>query len=324
MRRQVVRSRALPRLGVPLLVALSSLLETASVTASARALGRTQSSMSRTLARLRESFGDPLLVPVGRTLRLTPRAQELRPAVVQALDGIDRLLAPPRPFSPAEEHRVVRIAASDYATVVLLDAWIGRLRREAPGVVVEISPVDASSIDPLARGELDLAIAPFLPGVSLDQFVVRSLLRDEHVCVMRRGHPMAKKKLSLRDYLALEHAMVASVLPTVSSVDEALHRLRVSRTVAARMPSAVSTLMLVAESDLVATSFSRAIPYFGGRLVTRPLPFSVPDLELHLMWHPRETSDAFHRWLRESLLGYAETHSAMRRPRKRRSASLRA
>ncbi|AKF03162.1 LysR family transcriptional regulator [Sandaracinus amylolyticus] len=311
---------ALRGLDVPLLVALSSLLETANVTASARALGRTQSSMSRTLARLRELFGDPLLVPVGRAMRPTPRAEELRPAVVQVLEGIGRLLAPPRPFSPREARRVVRIAASDYASVVLLNGWIDELRREAPGVVVQVSPVDASSIDPLARGELDLAIAPFLAGVALDQFVVRSLLRDEHVCVMRRDHPMAKKKLALRDYLALEHAMVASVLPTVSSVDEALHRLRVTRTIAARMPSVVSALMLVAQSDLVATSFARAVPPFGGMLVAKPLPFSVPPLELSVMWHPRETGDAFHRWLRESLLA----HAATGRPRKRRSAPSRA
>ena len=76
----------LAQLDVPLLVALTTLLETASVTAAARTLGRTQSSMSRTLARLRTVFGDPLLVSAGRTLRLTPRAQELRPAVAQALE----------------------------------------------------------------------------------------------------------------------------------------------------------------------------------------------------------------------------------------------
>ncbi|MEO7733409.1 MAG: LysR family transcriptional regulator, partial [Kofleriaceae bacterium] len=68
-----------------MLRALSSLLETSSVTASGRALGRPQSSMSRTLARLRALFGDPLLVSVGRTMRLTPRAQELRTPVAQAL-----------------------------------------------------------------------------------------------------------------------------------------------------------------------------------------------------------------------------------------------
>jgi DNA-binding transcriptional LysR family regulator len=290
---------------VPLLMALSSLLENASVTGTARALGRAQPSMSRTLARLRDVFDDPLLVPVGRTMRLTPRAQALRAPVAEALDGLRRLFAPASPTSPRDEQRNVRIAAADYASVVLLNAWVAELHRIAPGVVVRIVPVDAGSIEPLGRGELDLAIGPFLPGVGLEQFVAKKLLVDRYVCVFRRGHPRAKRTLRLRDYLELEHVMVGSVLPTVSAVDEALHRLGATRTVAARMPSAVSALMLVAESDFVATSFARIVPFFHERLVARPLPFELPPIELHLIWPPRENADPFHRWLREHLLTYA-------------------
>jgi len=146
-------------LDAPLLLALSSLLETASVTASARALGRTQSSMSRTLSRLRDVFGDPLLVPIGRGMRLTPRAEQLRVPVARALDSMRRLFGPVRVSSPRDEQRSVRVAAADYTSVVLLNAWIAELRRAAPGVVVRLTPVDASSIEPLARGELDLVVA---------------------------------------------------------------------------------------------------------------------------------------------------------------------
>lgn len=292
---------ALEDLDAPLLLALASLLEHRSVTGAARALGRTQSSMSRTLARLRALFGDPLLVSSGRSMRLTPRGQALRAPVAQALDGLRRLFEPSRPTSPRDERRTVRIAAADYTSVVLLNRWIAWLRQQAPGVVVRVVPVDAESIEPLARGELDLAIAPFLPGVGLDQFVARKLLVDRHVCVLRRGHPWAKRRLTLRDYLRFEHAMVGSVLPVVSSVDTALHELGQRRTIAARMPSVLSTLALVASSDLVATTYERIVPVFGKRLVTYALPFELPPLELYLMWHPRQNADSFHRWLREQL-----------------------
>jgi DNA-binding transcriptional LysR family regulator len=291
----------------PLLVALSSLLDTASVTASARALGRTQSSLSRTLARLRDIFGDPLLVPVGRNLKLTPRAQGLRAPVAQALEGMRRLFAPAQPSSPRDEQRTVHIAAADYTSVVLLNGWLGKLRRTAPGVTLRVTPVDAASIDPLARGELDLVLAPFLPGVGLEQFVAKKILSDRYVCMVRSAHPLARRKLSLREYLKLEHVMVGSVLPAVSSIDEALHRLGATRTVAARMPSVVSALLLVAESDFAATSYARLVPFFDGRVVAKPLPFAAPPLELHLMWHPRANADPFHRWLRQSLLTHA-TH----------------
>jgi DNA-binding transcriptional LysR family regulator len=293
-------------LDVPLLLALSNLLETSSVTASARALGRTQSSLSRTLARLRTIFKDPLLVPVGRTMRITPRAQELREPIAQAIDGMRRLFGPSIPMSPAEVQRTVHIAAADYTSVVLLGGWIAALRKQAPGVAVRVTPVDAGSIDPLARGELDLAIAPLLPGVGLHQFVAKKLFEDHYVCVVRRGHRRAKRRLGLREYLALDHVMIGSVLPVVSSVDEALHRLKATRTIAARVPSSAAALAMVADSDLAATAFARAVPLFGNRLVARPLPFDVPALELHLLWHPRENGAPFHRWLREHLLTYAK------------------
>jgi DNA-binding transcriptional LysR family regulator len=299
-----MRRDPLQDLDVPLLMALSSLLESASVTAAARALGRTQSSMSRTLARLRALFKDPLLLPVGRAMRLTPRAEELRVPVARALDGLRRLLTP-RSSSPRDEHRTVRIAAADYTSVVLLNGWLAELRRLAPGVAVRVTPVDAASIDPLARGELDLVIAPLLPGVGLDQFVARKILVDRYVCMFRRGHPQLKGKLGLRDYAQLEHVMVGSVLPAVSNIDEALHRLGVTRTIAARMQSLVAATLLVAASDFVATSYERLAPFFSGRVVARPLPFKMPPLELHLLWHPRQNVDPFHRWLRESLLAYA-------------------
>jgi DNA-binding transcriptional LysR family regulator len=295
----------LDELDGPLLLALSSLLEHMSVTASARALGRTQSSLSRTLARLRSIFDDPLLVPAGRSLRLTRRARELRAPVAQALEGMRRLFAPSHSASPWDERRTVRIAAADYTSVVLLNGWLRKLRQVAPGVAVRVLPVDASSIEPLARGELDLALAPFLPGVGLDQFVARKILSDRYVCLLRKGHPFARRKLGLREYLKLEHVMVGSVLPAVSSVDEALHRLGVVRSIAVRMPSAVSAVMLASESNFAATSYARLVPFFGGRVISKPLPFDVPPHELHLLWHPRENTDPFQRWLREHLLSYA-------------------
>lgn len=290
-------------LDVPLLLALKELLDSASVTAAARTLGRTQPSMSRTLTRLREMFDDPLLVAVGRRLEPTLRARELRPALDQVLDGLRGLLEPARPFSPSKARRVVRIAASDYAIVVLLHPWIARLRSVAPGVIVQVTPIDANSVDPLARGDLDLAIGPRLPAAGLDQFVFRKILEDRLVCMLRRGHPKARRKLTLRGYLALEHVMVASVLPTVSSIDVALHRLGHTRVIAARMPSVLAAVMLAADTDLAATSFARIRAHVGDRLVESPLPFEVEPLVLHLIWHPRSTMDPFHRWLRESLAG---------------------
>jgi DNA-binding transcriptional LysR family regulator len=61
-----------------LLVALDALLHESSVTAAARRMHVTPPAMSHTLARLRETLGDPLFVRAGNRLVPTPRAVELR------------------------------------------------------------------------------------------------------------------------------------------------------------------------------------------------------------------------------------------------------
>ena len=287
----------------PLLVALKELLETESVTEAARRLGSTQPNLSRTRARLRALFGDPLLVTVGRRMEKTERGKELLPRVERALEGLRQLVAPAA-ARPADEPRLVRIAASDYAAAVVLHPFIARLRSQAPGVTVDISAIGPATIDQLARGELDLAIAPRLPIVGMEQFVFKKVLEDRFVCALRRGHPRARRRLSLSGYLSLGHVMVSNPLPPVSSVQLALHRLKKSRTVAARVGSFVSALMLVAASDLAA-----AVP----EKLARPggveccnLPFRVEPIVLNLMWHPRRTTDAQHRWMRDGILAAQE------------------
>jgi DNA-binding transcriptional LysR family regulator len=287
---------------LPLLAALKELLDTESVTVAARRLGSTQPSMSRTLARLRVVFRDPLLVPVGRGLQRTARARELLPRLERALDGMRALLAPHAPHIPHAERRVVRVAASDYATAVVLHPWIERLRKTAPGVIVHVEPIGAWTIDALAYGDLDLAIAPRLSVIGLEQFVFRKVLDDRLVCALRAGHPKAHKKLTLRGYLALEHVMVSALLPPVSTVQAALHRLGKVRSVVVRVQTLLSALRMVAATDLAAAIPERLVPASGVSVVARPLPFAVEPVALNLMWHPRRTTDPQHRWLREGIV----------------------
>lgn len=286
---------------VELLQVLAALIEHRSVTSAARALGRTQSSVSRTLTRIRLLFGDPILEPLGRGLQLTARGRELGEKVTRALESVNDVFRPVV-FDPRAEQRTFRIAASDYAQVVFLDRWIHRLRSEAPGVTIELRNVDASSIEPLAQGSLDLGIAPRLLVPGMEQFVFKPLSSDRMVCVLRRGHPALRSRLTLHRWLALEHVMVGSVLPNTSAVQEAIHALKKSRRVAARVPSMVSALHLVANSDLTCALPEKLLTALPHGVVTRPLPLTVAPLELHLVWHPRLTTQPLHRWLRESLL----------------------
>lgn len=285
-----------------LLTTLKELLDTESVTAAARRLGSSQPNTSRSLAKLRRLFGDPLLVPAGRGMQRTALARDLLPRVEHALESVRRLLSPPGPLVPGEERRLVRIAASDYATAVVLHPWIAKLRRQAPGIAIQIDSIGSASIDALAYGELDLAIAGRFPVLGLDQFVMKKLFDDRLVCVVRKHHPTAKKRLTTTAYLALEHVMVGNPLPAVSSVQVALHRIGKARNVVVRVPTFLSALLLVRDSDLAAAVPERFVRASGVDVVGRPLPFRVDPIDLRLMWAPRSTTDPFHRWLREGIL----------------------
>src|ERR1700760_3002584 len=88
-----------------LLVTLDVLLAEGSVARAARRLRLSPSAMSRALARLRETMGDPLLVRAGRGLVPTPRALELREQAHQLVQDAQAML---RPVEKLDLKRLVR------------------------------------------------------------------------------------------------------------------------------------------------------------------------------------------------------------------------
>ncbi|NUO54800.1 MAG: LysR family transcriptional regulator [Polyangiaceae bacterium] len=296
------RDDRLFQLDLSTLAILRDLLETQSVTLTARRLGSTQPNVSRALSKLRTVFDDELLVPAGRGLTCTHRGRELLPRLDAMLADARGLLSPPTPTSPAKETRTVRIAAADYAIAVLLDRWIARVRKEAPGVTVEIDTIVVDSIDALARGEIDLAIARREPISGIDQFVMKQALSDRWVCAVRPGHPRARRKLTLAQYLALEHVMISVRLPAISPVEAALHRLGKERKVVARVPTFMSALALVKTTDIAVAAPERLVRTQMPDAECLSLPFPIEPTVLNLFWHPRRTTDPFHRWVREGIL----------------------
>src|SRR4051812_14964341 len=91
----------LAQLDLNLLVTLDALLEERSVTRAARRIGLSQPAVSNALARLRETLGDPLMVRRGSVMVPTPRAIEIQSQLRQALQAVERVITPPRPFDPA-------------------------------------------------------------------------------------------------------------------------------------------------------------------------------------------------------------------------------
>lgn len=283
-----------------LLKAFDALMDERNVTRAAARLALTQPAVSGMLARLRDSFGDPLFVRSQRGVVPTPRALELAAPVKQALAGIDALLRPAA-FEPAQARFTVSIAASDYALQAIVVPLLAQLRPQAPGIRVAVRPiVDERLQEQLERGELDLALTT--PEVVPPDLHVRRLFDERYVCVLRAGHPDAQSgALTLDRFCALDHGFVSYAGGGFQgATDAALAAVGRSRRVVLSIQSFMVLLDVVRNSDLIALVPQRLVGNTDGLAVREP-PLDIAGFTKVAAWHPRTHGDAGHQWLRAQL-----------------------
>ncbi|MGY3944407.1 LysR family transcriptional regulator [Aeromonas tecta] len=281
-----------------LLITLDALLAEGSVAGAARRLSLSPSAMSRALARLRETTGDPLLVRAGRGLVPTPRALALREQVARLVQDAGMVLRPQQDVNPTQLVRTFRLRASDGFVETLGPALLARLATEAPGVRLHFVAKPNKESDPLRHGELD-----FESGVigtnTAPELHSQALFRDRFVAVVRPGHPLCTEPLTASRYASAHHIMVSRRGQEHGPIDQALAALKLERHVATLVPGFATALALVRGSELVATVPELHCASLHGDLVRLPLPFPLPGLTLALLWHPRLDADPAHRWLRQ-------------------------
>lgn len=300
----------LARIDLNWLRALSYLLETRSVSAAARKAGVSQPAMSRTLARLRELFQDPLLVQVGRRSLLSEHAQTLLPKLQDALAAVQAALGAAPHFEPALAAFDVPIAANDYVGGALLGPWQRSLSALAPSMRLRLESISSQSVVQLATGELDLMIGPAVrqPELGLDRFVVRALWQDRYVCAMRAGNPSAAARVPLRS-LIRQPRIGIDCGGWPSSAESALATAGHTWPASMRVPSFLLALSLLEDSDAIAFVPERLLAGQSQRWAVRPMPFQCDPFTIYVAWHPRATTNARHRWLRTTLLDFAAGES---------------
>ncbi len=284
-----------------LLVVLDALLDTRSVKAASARVGLSASATSHALGRLRDALGDPLLVRAGRTMVLTPRAEGIRPRVHAALEELTGALRFEDELVPAGLRRTFRVASTDYAELVALAPVSDALTRTAPGVTLLSQLLGSDRVERLRANDYDLALGVFfgLP----DDIRQRALFHEEFVCVLRRGHPALRRKLTLSRYAALDHVLVSPRGDPRGVVDEFLAREGATRRVARTVASFYAAPRLVAQSDYVLTLPERVARRLAGELdlaIRRP-PVPLTGFDLTMIWHRRYDDDSGHRWLRDQI-----------------------
>ncbi|MDH0319565.1 LysR substrate-binding domain-containing protein [Aeromonas caviae] len=280
-----------------LLITLDALLEEGSVAGAARRLGLSASAMSRALARLRETTGDPLLVRAGRGLIPTPRAQILRDEVARLVQETRAVLRPQQEVDPASLERTFRLRSSDGFVEAVGPALLARLAVEAPGVRLHFLAKPDKESGPLRRGELDFETG-VIGTTTAPELRTQALFQDHFVAVVHPDHPLCDGTLTVARYAAARHVLVSRRGQPHSPIDEILAGQGRRRTITTLVPGFATALALVRESNLVATVPHLHCASLLGDLVTLPLPFALPGIRVALLWHPSQDADPGHRWLR--------------------------
>ncbi|WP_227731638.1 LysR family transcriptional regulator [Yersinia proxima] len=284
-----------------LLITLNVLLAEGSVVRAAQRLGLSPSAMSRALARLRQTTGDPLLVRAGRALVPTPRALELREQVSQLVEGATAVLRPAEKLNFAQLARVFTLRTSDGFVENFGTALLARVKQDATGVQLRFMQKMNKDSALLRDGIVDLETG-VVGATASPELRTRGLFRDHFIGVVREGHPLCEGEISPERYASQGHIMISRRQGHKGPVDDALQLVGLERNGMTYVDGISTALALVKGSDLVATVPERHTQNLRSGLFSFSLPITSPVIMVSMLWHPRMEADPAHRWLRQCVL----------------------
>lgn len=284
-----------------LLVAFDALVREHNVTLAADRVGLSQPAMSNALARLRRVFNDPLFVRTTAGMQPTPYAQGLAEPIARACELLESALGMNAGFDPASTNKSFTFYLSEVGELVFLPKLLVGLQKCAPRIGVKVRRAPEKGLqDAMADGDGDLAIGIF-PNLKTG-FYQQRLYGDKFVCIVRRDHPAIRSSLSLEQYVATPHVIVASTgTGHDTALEQILWKQRLHRQIAVSVPDFLVLPTLVEQTDAIATIPLRMASALQGRPNLRVLesPIKFPRIEIRQHWHERYHHDAASKWLRE-------------------------
>ena len=290
----------LRRLDMTLLLVFAELARQRKMTIVAQRLGLTQSAISHSLKRLRDVFQDELFLRGSHGLEPTDRALRLESKISVILALSTQALSLDKTFDPGTETRVIRVGGLDYEVAMFAAPLIERLRDLAPkSRLVFKSLARKPALAELRNGELDMALGFFFrPGNDIE---TSELYRETYSVVVRRGHALSKKKLTIKRYADAKHLLMSPSGELHGIVDASLSRHHLERNVLGSVPLFLLALATVAKTDLISTIPARLAQRYGKAfgLTIMPPPVEIRSFPVHLAWHQRSSTEPALRWFRE-------------------------
>ena len=285
-----------------LLIALDALLDEGSVVGAARRMNLSPAAMSRTLTRIREAIGDPILVRAGRGLVPTPKALELRDQVRDLVEQAEQLFHSARVVDLGSLRRRFSIRANDFFVGIYGGKLFDTLQRQAPLCELRFAPEGDGDDEALREGRIDLSVSnnrPLMPEVK-----VQNLFTTQFVGLVREDHPLLNEEITPERFARYAHISMSRRGIARGPIDTALNALGLERRVALIAPSFHAAMFALPDTDLilpVPRETLLSVRRLGIKLRSFTLPIPLPTVVLSQAWHPRFDNDPAHRWLRETL-----------------------
>ena len=276
-----------------------------SVSKAALTLDVPQPTVSRRLAALRHSFGDPLFVRTRQGMEVTQVGRSLIGAVQEMVKIYQGQLQQAARFDPLTSTRAFTICASDFGHLLVLPKLHEWADRRAPNVRFVAVPLTRGSlIDRMECGEIDVAVGGF-PNLYAG-IKEQTLFRESYACLVRRDHPTIRDKMSIREFRRVRHIVVSAHLlgHVHQEVEKRILELCPPNHVRVVTESFLLGALLVEKTDLVITLPGRTSEFLGDRLGALRMveaPVELPGFEVKQYWHTRFHQDPGNEWLRRGI-----------------------
>ncbi|EOW9337406.1 LysR family transcriptional regulator [Vibrio cholerae] len=284
-----------------LLTILEKLLIYKHISQTAQALNMSQPAVSRSLMRLREQFGDPLLVKVKNEYRLTSRGERLRGELESSLNTIRHMLVE-ETFDPLLYSGVFTIGALDFEMMMIVPKLLARFQQRAPNLKLQIVAYNAyMPLHDYLEQVADLLL--YSTDESPTNVFKQRLFSDNYAVVMCRQHPFANSSITLDRYCQSRHVIISGNGLGKTDMDHELKRLNQEREVVASLPHFSMVPELLMNTDLIATLPKRLVTHLGGRyeIAVAELPFKTADFRVEQFWHLIHHHSPIHQWVRQEI-----------------------
>ncbi len=286
-----------------LIVILECLYRHLNVSSAARELGMTQSALSHSLAKLRSQFNDPIFVRIAKGVAPTDFARSIRKEVEDFVSRANGLTQKVHEFDPATSTETIVITCTDYLEIVIGAELMARLRKEAPGIRLTFRPlIGGIPKESLESGDCDLAFASYFTEIP-EGYYRQKLFTDRYAVAYRKNHPKIEKSLKAKTYYECNHARLTVWRDSNDSFSRNVDGKKMIRKLSYTSGSFSTMFLAVSRSDLVLTAPSSIVQVYKNILPiqAQECPFSVPAIEVQMVWHGITHRNPLQQWFRKIL-----------------------